>query len=106
MTNEPVVIDERAIAVAGVGARRAYMVLAFGCLIDVIVRGLFFNESAWDLMALVIVSSGVWNLCTRVKQVPALVISRRKILLIALLSAVVASGVAVAATLLFKSLGR
>ena len=46
--------DERTVAVENASYRWAYGVLTFALLVDVMYRGLFRNEAAWDLMALVI----------------------------------------------------
>ena len=46
--------DERTVAVENASYRWAYAVLTYALLVDVMYRGLFRNEAAWDLMALVI----------------------------------------------------
>lgn len=56
MKDTPVFKDERSIAVENASYRWGYFVVTFGLLIIVAVRAFFFNESNWDLMALVIVS--------------------------------------------------
>jgi hypothetical protein len=90
MSQQPV-IDERAVAVAGGSHRLAWMVLFFGCLIDIVVRGLVLNEIAWDLVALALASSVVGGLYMRAKNVQML--SRRQTLVL-LIGAVVAAAVA------------
>ena len=51
--------DERTVAVENASYRWAYAVLTYALLVDVMYRGLFRNEAAWDLMALVIVGGAV-----------------------------------------------
>lgn len=46
--------DERTVAVENASYRWAYLVLTYALLVDVMYRGLFRNDAAWDLMALVI----------------------------------------------------
>jgi hypothetical protein len=46
--------DERALSVENAGYRLAYMVLSYGLLILVMVRAFFFQQSSWDLLALVV----------------------------------------------------
>ena len=50
--------DERTIAVENASFRGGFTFLLFALLVDVTYRGLFRNEAAWDLLGLVIVSSG------------------------------------------------
>jgi hypothetical protein len=59
MRNEPVMRDERTVAVENASYRLAYTLLAFGVLLSVAYRGLVLEQSGWDLLGLVIVSSGV-----------------------------------------------
>ena len=47
--------DERTLAVENASYRWAYLLLTYALLLDVMFRGLFHNEAAWDLMALVVV---------------------------------------------------
>jgi hypothetical protein len=42
------------VAVENASYRWAYLVLTYALLVDVMYRGLFRNDAAWDLMALVI----------------------------------------------------
>ena len=51
--------DERTVSVENAGYRWAYTFISFALLIDVMYRGLFRHEAAWDLMALVIVGGAV-----------------------------------------------
>jgi hypothetical protein len=46
--------DERTVTVENASYRWAYLVLTYALLLDVMYRGLFRNDAAWDLMALVI----------------------------------------------------
>jgi hypothetical protein len=46
--------DERTLSVENAGYRLAYLVLSYGLLGVVMVRAFFFNQSNWDLLALVI----------------------------------------------------
>ncbi len=59
MSNSPVSRDERTLAVENASYRLAYLVLSFGLLLSVAVRGLVFNQASWDLLALVILGGGV-----------------------------------------------
>ncbi len=47
--------DERTVAVENASYRWAYGLLTYALLVDVMWRGLFRHEAAWDLMALVVV---------------------------------------------------
>jgi hypothetical protein len=51
--------DERTVAVENAGYRWAYGALTYALLVDVMYRGLFRHEAAWDLMALVIVGGAI-----------------------------------------------
>ena len=51
--------DERTVAVENASYRWVYTLTSFALLIDVVYRGLFRHEAAWDLMALVIVGGAV-----------------------------------------------
>ena len=51
--------DERTVAVENASYRWAYIVLTYALLVDVMYRGLFRHEAAWDLMALVIVGAAI-----------------------------------------------
>jgi hypothetical protein len=91
MSTSPLVErDERTVAVENASYRLAYAVLTFALLVDVMYRGLFRNEAAWDLMALVI---GGGAICT-VYQVRQKTLARgwmMKAVLVAVISAVVAA---------------
>ncbi|MFH1744381.1 MAG: hypothetical protein ABIH23_35710 [bacterium] len=80
--------DERTVAVENSSYRWAYFFLSFALLIDVVYRGMFRNEAAWDLMALVFVAGGICTMYqARQKTQPHG--WAKKAALIALLSAVV-----------------
>jgi hypothetical protein len=53
--------DERTVSVENASYRWAFLVLVYGVLVSIIYRGYVYRESAWDLMALVIVSGGIAN---------------------------------------------
>lgn len=60
MSNQQSILqDERTVAVENASYKWACIVFTFGLLVDVAYRGLFRNEAAWDLMALVILGSGL-----------------------------------------------
>ncbi len=53
MSNQQRVLrDERTVAVENVSYKWAFAFVTFALLVDVMYRGLFRNEAAWDLMAL------------------------------------------------------
>lgn len=56
MNDKPLLRDERAISVENASYRVAYILVAYGLLIIIAVRSIFYQQSNWDLMALVIVS--------------------------------------------------
>jgi len=91
--------DERTVATENASYRWACLVLTYGLLVDVIYRGLFRKDAAWDLMALVIVGGAI---CT-VYQ------ARQKTLVYgwvrkAVLSAVIAAAIAAVAAVLAMTL--
>ena len=51
--------DERTVAVENAGYRWAFMVLVYALLVDVMYRAGVRHEAAWDLMAFVVVTSGL-----------------------------------------------
>ena len=51
--------DERTEAVGNVGYSLALNFISFALLIDAMYRGLFRNEAAWDLLALVVISGAI-----------------------------------------------
>ena len=60
-TQQSVVRDERTVAIENASYKWAYILLLFALFIDMLYRGMVRHENAWDLMALVFVSSA---LCT------------------------------------------
>ena len=58
-TPQAVERDERTVTVENASYRWAYIVLTYALLVDVMYRGLFRHEAAWDLMALVIVGAAI-----------------------------------------------
>lgn len=56
---QPVVRDERTVAFENASYKWAWSFLAFSLLIDGVYRGIARHEAAWDLLALVIVSSAI-----------------------------------------------
>ena len=57
--HQSVEYDERAVAVYKTGTQLAHVFLLVALLIDVMYRGMFRDESAWDLMALIVVSGAI-----------------------------------------------
>jgi hypothetical protein len=51
-TEQSVVRDERTVAVENASFRWAFNFVVFALLVDVVCRGAFFHEAAWDLFAL------------------------------------------------------
>ncbi len=89
MNNQPVIRhDERTDAVAGAGARLAFLVLSFGVLISALVRTLAFGQVCVDLLGLYFVSNVVALVYQRLKH--AQVIPWRWTLLFALYGVVCA----------------
>jgi hypothetical protein len=70
MSTEQLERDERTVAVENASYRRGYMLLCYALLVDVMYRGQFRHEAAWDLMAFVVIVGGI---CTAYQ-------ARRKIL--------------------------
>lgn len=56
MTNKIIVKDERTISVENTSFKFAYNFITYALLLDVIYRGLRFDEAAWDLLGIVIIS--------------------------------------------------
>lgn len=61
MTTQPhiVIADERTTTIANEGYRWAYILITYALLLDVMYRGVFRKEAAWDLLALVIAGGAV-----------------------------------------------
>ena len=100
MNDKPVIRDERTVAVADTSSRFAYMVLAFGVLIDAFVRALVFRQACLDLVGLVCVSSMVVIVYQRVKRVQTL--PRHGALLTLLLGMAIGLATVFAAMMLLK----
>lgn len=62
MKEQEILRDERTVAVENASYRLAYIGISFGVLLSVIYRGFVLNQSSWDLLALVILSSGIATL--------------------------------------------
>ena len=91
--------DERTVSVENASYRWAYSFLTFALLADAAYRGMFRNEAAWDLTAIVIVGGAI---CTmyQVRQKARPHGAGKKGMLIALLGAVIAF---IVAAILIKS---
>ena len=87
--------DERTVAVENASYKWACIFFGFALLIDVMYRGAVRDEAAWDLMALVIIGSGIATMYQIRKK--TLMLSRRfaiEALFLMLFSGVVAAIVA------------
>ena len=51
--------DERTVAVENAGYKWACVFVTYALLIDMVCRGVFFHEQAWDLFALAIVPGAI-----------------------------------------------
>ena len=94
--------DERTVAVENASYRWAYTFVSFALLIDVVCRGVFRREAAWDLLVLVIVGGAV---CT-IHQIRQKIWTRRwarDATLVALFGAVIAAIVVAAIMVWFRS---
>jgi len=93
MKDQPILSDERTVAVENASYRLGYIVMTFGLLLIVVFRGFFYQESNWDLMALVILGS----LVTTVYQAVNRTLPRQWFylgIIMAVIAAAVASAVA------------
>jgi hypothetical protein len=59
MTTQPIMRDERTVATENASYRWAYLILSFGLLVSTAYRSFALHESAWDLLALVIIGGAV-----------------------------------------------
>jgi hypothetical protein len=59
MTASPIMRDERTVATENASYRWAYLVLSYGLLVSTAYRAFARNESAWDLIALVMLGGFV-----------------------------------------------
>jgi len=91
MKTQPVLKDERTLAVENSSYRWAYFVLTFGVLVVVAYRSFWWREAHWDLLALVILSGFVASMYQGAYRI----LSRRWVL-IAIATASVAASVAAA----------
>ncbi|HEX7587097.1 MAG TPA: hypothetical protein VF478_02170 [Anaerolineae bacterium] len=92
MKNQIVTRDERTTAVENASYRMAYLVLSFGLLLIAAYRALLWNETTFDLLALVVLGGIVstWH------QVTQGILSRRWALftvVVALVAAIVAAAI-------------
>lgn len=94
MSDQPALRDERTVAVENASYRLAFAVVTFGMLAIAAVRALVLHQALLDVLALVIVGSGV----ATYRQWRQRILSRRWWLMglaIALLGAAIAAAVAV-----------
>ena len=59
MTTQPIMRDERTVVTENASYRWAYLILSFGLLVSTTYRAFVRHESAWDLIALVILGGAV-----------------------------------------------
>lgn len=57
MKNEPVLRDERYYAVENASYKIGFMIITYGLFAVIILRSFLFQESSWDLFALIIIAS-------------------------------------------------
>ena len=67
--NKMVEKDERTTFIENISYKFGYMFLTYAILLDVVYRGIRFNEAAWDLLALVIVGSFIATIYQYKKQI-------------------------------------
>jgi hypothetical protein len=103
MKSDQTIRDERFYSVENASYRIGYMILAFGTMALVAIRGLLFQQSNWDFFALVWISSMVATAYQlRHKILP--INSRSFYLTLAIIaigSAVIAAAIVLARTYLF-----
>ncbi|HNT54409.1 MAG TPA: hypothetical protein PKG95_06835 [Anaerolineaceae bacterium] len=90
MSNPSVIRDERTEVVENASYRLAYQIMSFGALIIVTYRGFLFQQSSWDLLALVVLSGAA----ATIYQGSQKILTRRwtrAILLILVVSAILAA---------------
>lgn len=93
MSNQPVIRDERTIAVENASYRLAYTILSFGAMVIVAWRGFVLEQNLWDLLALVILTSALATAYQAVHRIFA----RRAIaatVVVAVMSGLIASALA------------
>jgi len=54
---QPIIRDERFYVIENASYRIGYIILAFGLMLLIFIRSIAFQESNWDLFALVVISS-------------------------------------------------
>lgn len=59
MSDQPILRDERTVAIENASYRLAYNLLSFGALVIVAWRGFVLGQSLWDLLALIILASAL-----------------------------------------------
>jgi len=59
MTTQPIMRDERTVAIENASYRWAYLIISFGLLVSTGYRAFVRHESSWDLLALVILGGAV-----------------------------------------------
>ena len=69
MNTPSVFRDERTTAIEDASYRIAYLVVSYGLLVVVAYRGFVFQESNWDLLALVILSGIIATIYQGAKKV-------------------------------------
>jgi hypothetical protein len=57
MNEQTIIRDERTKSIGNEGDHLGFTILLFGVLVDVFFRSALFNQSPWDLFALVVISS-------------------------------------------------
>ena len=97
MKDQPILHDERTVALENASYRLGYMVLSYGLLFIVAFRAFFYNESNWDLMALLILT----GLATTAYQGFHKILSKRWVYLF-VITAVIAAVAAIGITVLRK----
>jgi hypothetical protein len=68
MNNQPIIRDERTITIENASYRWGYMVVTYGLLVIIILRAFLFNQTNWDLFALLFVSGLVTTVYQGVHQ--------------------------------------
>lgn len=91
MTKSNVVRDERTVVVENQSYRWGYFVLAFGLLLVIAYRAYALGETSWELFALILLSGLVTTLYQQMNQ-----ILTHHWVRVALASAMIAAGIAVA----------
>ena len=69
MKDQPIQRDERTIAIENASYRWGYLAVTHGLLLIIAFRAFFYNQSNWDLMALVILSGLITTLYQGLNQI-------------------------------------